>query len=208
MGILFGRSKAANQAKVVSNNEDDYFRAVLGLKRCRDNLMKYQKRLEEENERLVSKAREFVADGKLEKARIILKTKKIKEEMLSRSYKMLENVETQIADVENKKLEIEYINEIASSNDVLKAMIEAMPVDEVERIMDENEEQSDRLKEVSDLLGRQLQDANIEVGEEDYEAFLIEMGLKDSAPIGENPVASTEEEIVDDEEPERVAVLA
>lgn len=204
MGNLFAKADKKGQI-----NEDEYFKVVLGLKRCRDNLMKYQKRLEDEKERLINKAKEYVAAGNLEKAKILLKTKKVKEGILTRSYAMLSNVETQIADVENKKLELEYINEIALANDWFKEVNESMPLEEVERIMDENEEQSDRLKEVSDILGRQLHDANIEVGDDDYEAFLIEMGLNKPAPAEEAPEATTEEEeTVEQETPKLTAVLA
>ena len=146
MGNLFGKARSKGEL-----NEDEYFRVVLDLKRCRDNLMKYQNRLEGEKERLINKAREYVAAGNLEKAKILLKTKKIKEGILTRSYEMLSNVETQIADVENKKLEIEYIKRLSSGNDLLKELNDAVPLEEVERVMDENEEQAERINEINEI---------------------------------------------------------
>ena len=81
-----------------------------------------------------------------------------------------------------------------------------MPIEEVEKLMDENEEQADRIEEVSNLLAEGMSQADIQYADEEYEAMLDELvGVKNKS---ENKVESKVEEEENEQSEEKVAMLA
>ena len=209
MGGRFGKPRSAPAATV---NEDDYDRAMLDLKVARDKVRKYQNMLDNESEVLRAKARELAKAGRLESAKTVLRAKKRKEIMVEKAEKMLNNVQQQIDSMEQAKMSMEVMNQLKSTNDVLKQMNEMMPVEEVERLMDENEEHAERLREVQDALARDMSPQEIEVADEEYEALLAEINMGEPAkqPQPEEPQPEQEDEPEEEEaeQPERVAVPA
>ena len=132
--------------------------------------------------------------------------------MVEKAEKMLNNVQQQIDSMEQAKMSMEVMNQLKSTNDVLKQMNEMMPVEEVERLMDENEEHAERLREVQDALARDMSPQEIEVADEEYEALLAEINMGEPAkqPQPEEPQPEQEDEPEEEEaeQPERVAVPA
>ena len=204
MGGRFGKPRSAPAATV---NEDDYDRAMLDLKVARDKVRKYQNMLDNESEVLRAKARELAKAGRLESAKTVLRAKKRKEIMVEKAEKMLNNVQQQIDSMEQAKMSMEVMNQLKSTNDVLKQMNEMMPVEEVERLMDENEEHAERLREVQDALARDMSPQEIEVADEEYEALLAEINMGEPAKQPQ-PEQEDEPEEEEAEQPERVAVPA
>ena len=206
MGGRFGKPRSAPAA---TPNEDDYDRAMLDLKVARDKVRKYQNMLDNESEVLRAKARELAKAGKVESAKTVLRAKKRKELMVEKAEKMLNNVQQQIDSMEQAKMSMEVMNELKATNDVLKQMNEMMPVEEVERLMDENEEHAERLREVQDALTRDMSPQEIEVADEEYEALLAEINM-DKQENQPEPEQEQEDEPEEEEaeQPERVAMPA
>ena len=206
MGGRLGKPRSAPAA---TPNEDDYDRAMLDLKVARDKVRKYQNMLDNESEVLRAKARELAKAGKVESAKTVLRAKKRKELMVEKAEKMLNNVQQQIDSMEQAKMSMEVMNELKATNDVLKQMNEMMPVEEVERLMDENEEHAERLREVQDALTRDMSPQEIEVADEEYEALLAEINM-DKQENQPEPEQEQEDEPEEEEaeQPERVAIPA
>ena len=206
MGGRFGKPRSAPAA---TPNEDDYDRAMLDLKVARDKVRKYQNMLDNESEVLRAKARELAKAGKVESAKTVLRAKKRKELMVEKAEKMLNNVQQQIDSMEQAKMSMEVMTELKATNDVLKQMNEMMPVEEVERLMDENEEHAERLREVQDALTRDMSPQEIEVADEEYEALLAEINM-DKQENQPEPEQEQEDEPEEEEaeQPERVAMPA
>lgn len=103
MGALFGKSKK-NVSRVTEQDK-----AVLQLKQQRDKLKQYQKRIELNLEKDRLLARRLLADGKKDRAKLLLRKKLYQEKLLSNTDSQLENLETLVHDIEFAQIEIQVI---------------------------------------------------------------------------------------------------
>ena len=192
----------------VDQNKVD--QAILDLKVTRDRLKKYQNKQERTQQLEMEKARELVKAKQVEKAKFVLRQKKMREKYIANAQAELENVERMIDSIETKQMEMEVIKNLEKTNNILKQMNELMPVEEVERLMDENEENAARLNEVSDILARNMSQVDQQECEDEYERMLAE--LEGNAQPGKSAkvaVAQPESgEYYSDSEDEKVAMPA
>lgn len=182
-----GAAKPKKVAMAEGLDQDKIDKAILNLKVTRDRLTKYQNRQEYTRDLEMQKARELLQANKVDKARLVLKQRKIRETYINNAQKELENIESMINTIETKQMEMEVIRNLDNTNNILKQMNELMPVEEVERIMDENEEQADRLKEINDILSRNMSHADNESAEEAYEALLAELQVEHEGTVAATP---------------------
>ena len=191
----------------VDQNKVD--QAILDLKVTRDRLKKYQNKQEHTQELETQKARELCKAKQFDKAKLVLRQKKLREKYIANAQAELENVERMIDSIETKQMEMQVIKNLEKTNDILKQMNELMPVEEVERLMDENEENAARLNEVSDLLARNMSQVDEQECEDEYERMLAEMDGGAEPAKGKAPVAQPESgEYYSDSEDEKVAMPA
>lgn len=175
MGCNSSKAKKQKTKNDDQIDQDKIDQAILDLKVTRDKLKQYQKQQERCQEVELEKARELVKKGQKDRARIVLKQKKAREIYINNAEHMIEGIESQINTVQTKQMEINMIDGIKQTNEILKHMNDLMPIEEVERIMDENQEQNDRLNEISSLLA---QDQNPEIdaaADEDLDKLLAEL---------------------------------
>ncbi|KAK8871592.1 Charged multivesicular body protein 6 [Tritrichomonas musculus] len=163
MGGLFSRFKRnkvrnANQDPNDDNkiDQDKIDQVVLDLKVARDQLIIYQKQQEGHQEVELQRAKEFARKGQKERAKIVLRQKKAREYYINNAQKNIANIETLLNQVTSKQIEIEVFNAMKDTNEILKKMNSLMPIAEVERIMDENQEQQKRLDEINSLLAQDM----------------------------------------------------
>ncbi|CAJ1081354.1 charged multivesicular body protein 6-like [Xyrichtys novacula] len=160
MGNLFGKKK---QTRVTEQD-----RAVLQLKQQRDKLRQYQKKinLQLEKERLLAK--QLLKDGKKDKALLLLKKKRYRDQLLEKAENQIGNLERLVQDLEFAQIEKKVIDGLKVGNDCLKKMHEVMSIEEVERIMDETQDAIEYQRQIDDMLAGSLT-------QEDEDAVLAEL---------------------------------
>lgn len=195
--------------------EDDmeYDKAVLQVKVSRDRLKKYQNRLEADNERETKLAIKLAKEGKKDRAKLVIKAKKAREAMIAKADGMLTTLQKQLDNLEQAKLTADLAESLRMTNGVLKEMNEKLTVEMVEELMDENAEQADKIKEVSELLGTSMSEQDQQDAEEEYERMLAELNLgeeKEETPAAQEqePEPEPEQEPEQEEEQPRIAALA
>uniref|UniRef100_H3D2V3 Charged multivesicular body protein 6 n=2 Tax=Tetraodon nigroviridis TaxID=99883 RepID=H3D2V3_TETNG len=160
MGNLFGRKK---QTRVTEQDK-----AILQLKQQRDKVRQYQKRisLQLEKERLLAKR--LLADGKKEKALLLLKKKRYQEQLLDKTENQISNLETMVQDLEFAQIEKKVVDGLKIGNQCLKKMHEVLSIEEVERIMDETQDAIEYQRQIDEMLAGSL-------SPEDEDAVLAEL---------------------------------
>lgn len=194
--------------------DNEYDKAVLQVKVSRDRLKKYQNRLEADNERETQLAIKLAKEGKRDKAKLVIKAKKAREAMIQKADNMLVTLQKQLDNLEQAKLTADLAESLRMTNGVLKDMNEKLTVEMVEELMDENAEQADKIKEVSELLGTSMSEQDQQDAEDEYERMLAELNLdgeeKEKAPEAAEPEPEPEQEEQEEveEKPQRIAALA
>ena len=195
----------SSAAKEEQKQEQDYDKAVLGLKVARDRLKKYQLRLEADAAKQLELARKLISEKKPDKAKIVIRAKKMRENLISQTDGTLQNIQTQLDNLEQAKLNKEMYENITKANDVLKMMNEQLTVEQVESLMDENAEQQEKINEITNLLSENMSPDEIEVADEEYEALFGEN--KDIEEPQQAEEDAPEEDLIE-EPPKKVKVAA
>jgi hypothetical protein len=130
-------------------------KATLDLKNARDRLSKYKTKLEQDDQRLVERARKAKADGQTKNALLLLKVRKIKQREVETVEAQLLNVLQMVQTLDSKQNEKEVLAAMAVGKDALKKMHEEMSVDDVLELMDEISEQNELEREMNAAFGRQ-----------------------------------------------------
>lgn len=191
-----GCSHSKQKEKTKNDNQidqDKIDQAILDLKVTRDKLKQYQKQQERCQEIELEKARELVKKGQKDRARIVLRQKKAREIYINNAEHMLEGIDSQINNIQTKQMEINMIENIKQTNSLLKKMNDLMPIEEVERIMDENQEQNDRLNEISSLLAQDMNPEINEAAEEDLDKLYEELDVGEPNANGQESGEASEE---------------
>lgn len=201
-------SKINNSHKEKNKNnqidQDQIDQAILDLKVTRDQLRQYKKQQERTQQVELQKARELVKCGQKDRAKIVLKQKIARETYINNAEHMIEGIEAQINNVQNKQMEINMIESIKETNQILKHMNDLMPIEEVERIMEENQEQNDRLNEINDLLAQDTNPGLNQAADEDLDKLLAELDTGEQ----ESGEASEEEPAAAQTKPQKQAMAA
>nr|XP_040047501.1 charged multivesicular body protein 6-like isoform X2 [Gasterosteus aculeatus aculeatus] len=167
MGNVFGRRSQPTRV-----TEQD--RAVLQMKQQRDKLKQYQKRitLQLEKERLLAK--QWLQDGKKEKALLLLKKKRYQDQLLDKTDSQISNLERMVQDIEFMQIEMEVIEGL-----------KIMCIEDVERILDETQESIEYQRQIDEMLAGALT-------QEDQEAVLAELDAITQGEDVELPEVPTE----------------
>ncbi|XP_043860369.1 charged multivesicular body protein 6 [Dromiciops gliroides] len=160
MGNLFGRKK---QSRITEQDK-----AILQLKQQRDKLKQYQKRITQQLERERQFARQLLRDGKKERAKLLLKKKRYREQLLDKTENQITNLETMVQNIEFTQIEMKVIEGLKFGNECLNKMHQVMSLEEVERIMDETRDAVEYQKQIDDLLAGSFT-------QEDEDAILEEL---------------------------------
>lgn len=158
-------------------------KAIFQLKKQRDSLKQYQKKLYVVIDKQNEGARAALREGKPEKAKLFLKLKKQQQGVVNSTYEQLANLEGLIGTIEFKLIEKDVLNGLTEGNNVLKKLNAEMSIEKIDKVMDDIEDEVLRVDEISDLLGSKL--SLIEELEVDEELKALEsdvMGTKVSVP--------------------------
>ena len=149
MGGVFGKNK--NTSRITEQDK-----ATLNLKKTRDQLLQYQKKIEGNLEKDRELAKRLLKEGKKERAKLLLRKKKYHESLLSRTDGQLDNLERLVHDLEFSQVEQQVLNGLRDGNSALKKANEMFSIEEIEQIMDDTAEGVEKQREIEDILSGQL----------------------------------------------------
>lgn len=150
-------------------------RAIFQLKRQRDNLKQYQRKLNTVIDRQTALAKQALLEGKPERAKVFLRLKKHQQSVVNTTYDQLGNLENLIGTIEFKLIEKDVIYGLTQGNEVLKKLNSDMSVEKIDRVLDDLEDERVKVDEVSDLLGSGL--SNLDENEVEEELQRMEEEL-------------------------------
>ncbi|KAJ9467669.1 Vacuolar protein sorting-associated protein 20-like protein 1 [Diplonema papillatum] len=164
------KSKPAPVSQVTPHD-----RAVLQMKGSRDRLYKYQKKLAAVIEKEVACAKQLMREGKQQRALLVLRKKKMQEQMLEKADSQLNNIQSLIDSAEFAQLENTVMAAMKEGTASIKALQAEYSVEDVEKLMDETADAIAYQKEVTDLLAEKLSAEDDDDVEEELRAMEKEM---------------------------------
>ena len=166
-----------------------YCRAILDMKNQRDKLHQFQKRIVAVTDRETEIAKRCLARGDKSKALLALRRKKYQESLLAKTDAQLEQLQQLTSDVEFASVQKDVIYGLQQGTKVLKLIhAEIGGIENVEKLMGENEEARAYQREISDMLGGQMSNADEDDVEDELDAL-----EKEVTGIAEQPVSSLPE---------------
>lgn len=160
MGNLFGRKK---QSRVTEQDK-----AILQLKQQRDKLKQYQRRVAQQLERERALARQLLRDGRKERAKLLLKKKRYREQLLDKTETQISSLETMVQSIEFAQIQMKVLEGLQVGNECLNKMHQVMSIEEVERILDETQDAVEYQRQIDELLAGSFTQA-------DEDAILAEL---------------------------------
>merc|ERR1712179_814955 len=148
-GGVFGKNK--NTSRITEQDK-----ATLNLKKTRDQLLQYQRKIEGNLEKDRELAKRLLKEGKKERAKLLLRKKKYHESLLSRTDGQLDNLERLVHDLEFSQVEQQVLNGLKDGNSALKKANEMFSIEEIEQIMDDTAEGVEKQREIEEILSGQL----------------------------------------------------
>ncbi|WAQ96932.1 CHMP6-like protein [Mya arenaria] len=97
-------------------------------------------------------ARQFLKNGKKEKAKLLLRKKKFGETQIEKMDGQLENLDRMVHDLEFAQIEAEVVKGLQRGNESLKQLNKMFSIETVEKIMDETREAAEYQEEIEALL--------------------------------------------------------
>ena len=149
MGGVFSKNKSTSRI-----TEQD--KAILSLKKTRDDLIKYQRKIEGNLEKDKELAKKLLKEGKKDRAKLLLRKKKYHESLLTRTDGQLNNLETLVHDLEFSQVEKQVLDGLKNGNEALKKANEMFSIEEIEQIMDDTAEAAEKQREIEAILSGQL----------------------------------------------------
>lgn len=148
MGTLFSKKEKSRIT------EQD--RAVLGLKKQRDQLKQYQKRILGDLEKEKELAKKYLKEGKKDRAKLLLRKKKFQEGLIEKTDAQLDQLERLVNDLEFAQVQQQVLSGLKSGNEALNRANSVFSVEDIEDILADTEEAVEKQKEINDLLAGEL----------------------------------------------------
>jgi len=148
MGTLFSKKK---ESRIT---EQDH--AILGLKKQRDQLKQYQKRINRDLEKEKELAKRLLKEGKKDRAKLLLRKKKFQEGLLDKTDAQLDQLERLVHDIEFATVQSQVIDGLKKGNEALERANSIFSIEEIEDIMADTQEAVEKQNEINSLLSGQL----------------------------------------------------
>ena len=215
MGNITSASKISVQDRydydlIGAPKADDFGRAILDLKTQRDKLQQYQRRIAKLTELETSVARECLRRDQKSKALLALRRKKYQESLLSKTDAQLEQLQKLTSDIEFATVQKDVMFGLQQGTAVLKQIHAEMGgIENIEKLLGENEEARAYESEISDLLGGQLSNADEDEVEGELEALETEVNgipVKES-DLPDAPASDVALDIMQDSSEQKLARL-
>ncbi|OEU19814.1 Snf7-domain-containing protein [Fragilariopsis cylindrus CCMP1102] len=168
-------------------------RATLDLKNARDKLQRYKMKLEQDDIRIVSRAKKAKVDGNTKAALNLLKVRKMKTREVESVEQQLLNVLQMVQTINSKQNEVQVLQAMKEGKDTLQKMHEETTVEDVLTLMDDIQEQNELENEINDILQNSPQSLSIadeEAVEAELEALMM-MGVGLDQQEKNSPITTT-----------------
>lgn len=182
---LFGTEKSGGSGAPSSGttqagggNKQTPLGAVEQLKDTLSMLEKREALLHKKMAAELGKAREFNRVGKKRSALQCLKKKKLYEQQVDNLQNHQLKLEEQVITLEGSKTTAETFSALKNGAGAMKALNRDSNIDEVDRVMDEINEQADRMRQVQEALGQPVGYA-ADLDEDELDAELAELEAED-----------------------------
>jgi charged multivesicular body protein 6 len=152
-------------------------KAVMEVKVMRDRLYKQRKKMTGETAKLTDSAKELLKSGKRDRAALMLKMRRFREAELERVERQIANLENMVQDLERADIQAKMFESLKSGTAALKSLQALMPLEDVEKLMEENEEAVQYSNELSEMLARSMNPSDEVQAQGDLEAMLNELAL-------------------------------
>lgn len=129
-------------------------RSILQLKNQRDRIKIFQRKVDSDIKNNKELALKLYDNGMKDRALLILRRAKFLEETISRTDKQLETLESLVADIEYTQIEVSVVEGLKVGSEALKQLNSLMNLDDIQKIMEDNEEAAEKQKEISNLLSK------------------------------------------------------
>lgn len=151
-------------------------RAILDMKIQRDKLHQYQNRITIITDRETAVAKECLSRGDKSKALLALRRKKYQESLLAKTDAQLETLEKLTSSVEFALVQKDVVFGLQQGTAVLKQIHAEMGgVENVEKLMGENEEARQYQREISDMLAGEISNQDEDEVEDELDALEAEI---------------------------------
>jgi len=190
MGGLF--SKKEKESRITEQD-----RAILGLKKQRDQLKQYQRRIEGVLEKDRDLARRLLKEGKKDRAKLLLRKKKYQEGLIDQTAGQLDNIEKLCQDLEFSQVQQQVLAGLKEGNTALEKANAVFSLEEVESIMSDTEEAVDKQREIERMLSGGLSEGEEEDVLEELDSILAELEGDKTESL---PSVPTTEPVVEEEE--------
>ena len=142
------------------------------MKNQRDKLHQYQQRITIVTDRETEIARECLARGDKSKALLALRRKKFQQSLLAKTDAQLQTLEELTSSVEFAQVQKDVMFGLQQGTKVLKQINAEMGgIENVEKLMGENEEARAYQREISEMLGGQMSNQDEDEVEDELEAL-------------------------------------
>ena len=172
MGIFASKDKKGDNRKRPvdqSNQMTQLDKSKLEVKRGKNRISKFSKKLEQQIVKLDQDARNYLKSGNKKKALYTLRLKKLKIKSLDDVEQKILSLEKILLEIESTEMTQESLNAVQNGTNALNEMHRIMSVEDVEQIMADNEEALDEANEIASLLSGESFDLT---DEEELEAEL------------------------------------
>ena len=164
----------------------EHDKAMLQLKRSRDNIDKYSqsmyKKIQKEQRMVkdIIRSKKNLKTGKLSeydelKCKTILKRIRYQESLVTKAVQQLMSLEEMIISIDFKQVEKMFLKGLENGNGILKELNKELTLEKVDAILDESEEQMALANEVNDVLAESSNTAGQYLDEEVDEELLAMM---------------------------------
>ena len=172
MGIFASKDKKGDNRKRPvdqSNQMTQLDKSKLEVKRGKNRISKFSKKLEQQIVKLDQDARNYLKSGNKKKALYTLRLKKLKIKSLDDVEQKILSLEKILLEIESTEMTQESLKAVQNGTNALNEMHRIMSVEDVEQIMADNEEALDEANEIASLLSGESFDLT---DEEELEAEL------------------------------------
>lgn len=145
-------------------------RAVLSLKKQRDQVRQYQRRITASLDKDRQLAKQLLKDGKTERAKLLLRKKKYMENLLDQTDNQLDQLEKLAHDIEYSQIQLRVAEGLKKGSAALEKANSLFSMEDIEQLMEETQEAVEKQREISELISGQLT-------EEDEESVVAELDL-------------------------------
>ena len=156
-------------------------KAVYELKKQRDNILKYQTRIQQVSDRQLELAKELLKSGRKERAKFYLGCRRHQQHLVKKSFEQLENIGLLINTIEFKLIERDVIYGLKMGNQTLQQLNSEFSVEKIDSILDDLEDNKIQVEQVLSMLGSLTNGEERDVDEE-LERLEQELGTKEPEP--------------------------